>query len=51
MKAFEMRCYQRLLNIQYTHHVTNDHEKVCSKIQAAIGEYDYADPGQEIERF
>ena len=35
---FEMRCYQRLLNISYEGHVTN--EEVCRKIQAAIGEYD-----------
>ena len=33
-----MRCYQRLLNISYKDHVTN--EEVCRKIQAAIGEYD-----------
>ena len=39
MQAFEMRCYQRLLNILYMEHVTN--EKVCRKIQAAInGEHD-----------
>ena len=37
-QAFEMRCYQRLLNISYKDHVTN--EKVRRKIQAAIGEYD-----------
>ena len=34
MQAFEVRCYQRLLNISYKDHVTNE------KIQAAIGEYD-----------
>ena len=33
-----MRCYQRLLNILYKDHVTN--EEVRRKIQAAIGEYD-----------
>ena len=37
-QAFEMRCYQRLLNISYKDHVTN--EEVRRKIQAAIGEYD-----------
>ena len=37
-KAFEMRCYRRLLNISYKDHVNN--EKVRRKIQAAIGEYD-----------
>ena len=37
-QAFEMRCYQRLLNISYKDHVTN--EEVCGKIQTAIGEYD-----------
>ena len=37
-QAFEMRCYQRLLNISYKDHVTN--EEVPRKIQAAIGEYD-----------
>ena len=36
--AFEMRCYQRLFNISYKDHVTN--EKVCRKIQAAIEEND-----------
>ena len=34
----EMRCYQRLLNILYKDHDTN--EEVCREIQAAIGEYD-----------
>ena len=37
-KAFEMRCYRRLLNILYKDHVTN--EEVHRKIQAVIGEYD-----------
>ena len=38
-QAFEMRCYQRLLNISYKDHMT--YEEVCRKIQAAIfGEYD-----------
>ena len=35
-QAFEMKCYQRLVNILYI--VSN--EEVCRKIQAAIGEYD-----------
>ena len=33
-----MRCYQRLLNISYKDHVTN--EEVRRKIQTAIGKYD-----------
>ena len=33
-----MRCYQRLLNISYKGHVTD--EEVRRKIQAAIEEYD-----------
>ena len=33
-----MRCYQRLLNISYKDHVTN--EEVCRKTQAAVREYD-----------
>ena len=37
-QAFEMRCYQRLMNISYKDHVTN--EEVCRKIQAAIGEHE-----------
>ena len=37
-RAFEMRCYRRLLTISYKDHVTN--EEVRRKIQAAIGEYD-----------
>ena len=37
-QAFEMRCYQRLLNISYKDHVTN--EEARTKIQAATGEYD-----------
>ena len=37
-RAFEMRCYRRLLNISYKDHVTS--EEVRRKIQAAIGEYD-----------
>ena len=37
-QAFEMKRYQRLLNILYKDHTTN--EEVCWKIQAAIGEYD-----------
>ena len=38
MQAFEMTCYQRLLNVSYKDHVSN--EKVRRKIQASIGEYD-----------
>ena len=34
-QAFKIRCYQRLLNISYKDHVTN--EEVRSKIKAAIG--------------
>ena len=37
-QAFEMSCYQRLLNISFKGHVTN--EEVRRKIQAGIGEYD-----------
>ena len=37
-RAFEMKCYRRLLNILYKDHVTN--EEARRKIQAAIGEYD-----------
>ena len=33
-----MRCYRRLLNISYKHHVTN--VKVRRKIQTAIEDYD-----------
>ena len=36
--AFEMRCFQRLLNFSYKDHVTN--EEVHRKIQAAIEAYD-----------
>ena len=38
MQAFDMKCYQKLLNIWYKDHVTN--EDVLKKIQAAIGECD-----------
>ena len=38
MQAFEMRSYQRLLNITYKDHVTN--EEVHGKIYTAIGYYD-----------
>ena len=38
MQAFEMRCYQKLLNISYQANNTN--EEVHRKIQAAIGQYD-----------
>ena len=37
-QAFEMRCFQRLLNISFKDHVTN--VDVRRKIQAAIGKYD-----------
>ena len=37
-RAFELRCYRRLLNISYKDHVTN--EEVRRKIKTAIGEYD-----------
>ena len=37
-QEFEMRCYQRLLNISYKEHVTS--EKLSRKIKAAIGVYD-----------
>ena len=44
-----MRCYQRLLNISYKDHVTN--EEVRRKIQVGIGEYDelLTDPSQETK--
>ena len=38
MQAFEMRCYQRLSNILYKDHITN--EEVHRKSQTTIGEYD-----------
>ena len=38
IQALEMRCYRRLLNISYKHHVTN--EAVRNRIQNAIGEHD-----------
>ena len=37
-QAFEMRCYQRVLNISYKDHVTN--EEVGIKIQSVLGDYD-----------
>ena len=37
MQAFEMRCNQRLLNISYKDHVTD--EEVRRKIQASFEEY------------
>ena len=37
-KAFEMRCYRRLLNISYKNRVIN--EEVRSRIQASVGDYD-----------
>ena len=45
MQAIKMRCYQRILNILYKDHITN--EEVSRKIQAAIGEYD--NRGEEME--
>ena len=38
IKALEMRCYRRLLNISYNDHVMN--EEVCNRIQNAIGVHD-----------
>ena len=38
IKAVEMRCYPRLLRISYKDHIT--HERVCKKIQAAIGPFE-----------
>ena len=38
VKAVEMRCYRRTLQISYKGHITN--EIVCKKIQAAIGPYE-----------
>ena len=37
-QAIDMRCYQRLLNITYKGHVTN--EEARRKIKKAVGEYD-----------
>ena len=37
-QAFEKRCYERLMNILYKDHVTN--EEVRRTIQVAIGKYD-----------
>ena len=38
IKALEMRCYRRLLNISYKDHVTN--EEVCNRIENAFGVHD-----------
>ena len=38
MQAFEMKCYQRLLNISYKYHVIN--EDVRRNIQATTGKCD-----------
>ena len=38
IKAMEIRCYQRLLNISYKDHITN--ATACNKIQAAIGPHE-----------
>ena len=47
-QTLEIRCYQRLQNISYQDHVTN--EDVCRKIQAAVGKYDeLLTFGQETE--
>ena len=37
-QAFEMKCYQRLVNILYKDCISN--VEVCREIQAAFGEYD-----------
>ena len=37
-QAFNMRCFERLLNISYKDHVTN--KEVHRKIHSAIAEYD-----------
>ena len=37
-QAFEIRCYQRLMNVSYKDHDTN--EEVRRKIQVATGEHD-----------
>ena len=39
-QAFEMRCYQSLLNILYKDNIAKGNEEVHRKIQAAIGKYD-----------
>lgn len=41
-----MRCYYKLLNISYKHHITS--KEVRRQIHAAIEEYDEPDPGQEM---
>ena len=38
IQAVEMRCYRKILRISYKDHVTN--EKVCAKIQQAIGPHE-----------
>ena len=38
IKALEMSCYRRLLNISYKDHVTN--EEVRNRIQSAVGAHD-----------
>ena len=38
INAVEMRCYRRRLHISYKDHIKN--ERVCKKIQAAIGPYE-----------
>ena len=37
--AMEMWCYRKILRITYKDHVTN--EKVCARIQQAIGPLEY----------
>jgi len=37
IKALEMRCYHKILNISYKHHITN--EEVSNRITRAIGPY------------
>ena len=39
IRAMGMRCYRKILRISYKDHVTN--EKVCAKIQQAIGPHEY----------
>ena len=38
IQAMEMRCYRKILQISYKHHVTN--EEVRAKIQQAIGPHE-----------
>ena len=38
IQAVEMRCYRKIVRISYKDHVTD--EKVCAKIQRAIGPHE-----------